>query len=90
MNQGEFYSIFKKLCEYYNSDIFTNQKITVMYYEKVKDLSKKEFAEMCIVFINSSKFMPRVSEFNENDGNGHYGRHYSNEYLENLYDIGGN
>lgn len=86
MERGKFYEKFKNLCEYYNSNIYENGKITKMYYEKVKDLSIEEFSNMCRDFINNNKFMPRVAEFDFNTDKGHYGRYYTEEFLESLYD----
>lgn len=86
MEQGKFYEKFKSLCDYYNSDIYKNMKITKMYYEKVKDLSIEEFSHMCKDFINNNKFMPKVAEFDYSKDKGHYGRYYTEEFLESLYD----
>lgn len=86
MKQGEFYNMFKKLCHYYNSKIYEDEKITTMYYEKVKELNVKEFSNMCRDIINTLKFMPRVAEFDFNTGKGHYGRYYGDDFLESLYD----
>lgn len=86
MKKEEFLQMFIRLCNYYNSEIYKDEKITVMYYEKVKDLSIEEFSKMCRDIINTSKFMPKVAEFDFNTDKGHYGRYYSDDFLESLYD----
>lgn len=85
MKKEEFLQKFIKLCNYYNSEIYKDGKITVMYYEKVKELSIEEFSNMCRDFINNNKFMPKVAEF-DNSKKGYAGRYYSDEFLESLYD----
>ena len=41
---------------------------------------------MCKDFINNNKFMPKVAEFDYSKDKGHYGRYYTEEFLESLYD----
>lgn len=89
MNQWEFYNEFKELCEYYNTKIYENKKITKMYYNKVKGMNISDFKKLCDRFINECKFMPRVAEFKLTNKIGHRGRHYTKKYLESLYDVGG-
>lgn len=90
MDQWEFYNEFKELCEYYNSKIYENKRITKMYYEKVKNNSLEQFKNMCNMWIKSSKYMMKVSDFGSSDiGNMHRGRLYSKDFMESLYDVGG-
>lgn len=91
MNKKEFYNEFKELCEYYNDKTYENKKLTKMYYEKVKDISLKEFQDMCNKIILESKYMPRVADFGKDYNTFllevmHKNRKYSEEYLESLYD----
>lgn len=91
MNKKEFYNEFKELCEYYNDKTYENKKLTKMYYEKVKEMSLKEFQDMCNKIILESKYMPRVADFGKDYNTFllevmHKNRKYSEEYLESLYD----
>lgn len=91
MNKKEFYNEFKELCEYYNDKTYENKRLTKMYYEKVKDISLKEFQDMCNKIILESKYMPRVADFGKDYNTFllevmHKNRKYSEEYLESLYD----
>lgn len=85
MKREEFLQKFIKLCNYYNSEIYKDEKITIMYYEKVKDLSVEEFSNLCRDIINNNKFMPKIAEFN-NSKRGYAGRYYTDDFLESLYD----
>lgn len=91
MNKKEFYNEFKELCEYYNDKTYENKKLTKMYYEKVKEMSLKEFQDMCNKIILESKYMPRIADFGKDYNTFllevmHKNRKYSEEYLESLYD----
>lgn len=91
MNKKEFYNEFKELCEYYNDKTYENKRLTKMYYEKVKEMSLKEFQDMCNKIILESKYMPRVADFGKDYNTFllevmHKNRKYSEEYLESLYD----
>ena len=91
MGQWEFYNEFKELCEYYNDKTYENKRLTKMYYEKVKEMSLKEFQDMCNKIILESKYMPRVADFGKDYNTFllevmHKNRKYSEEYLESLYD----
>lgn len=91
MNKKEFYNEFKELCEYYNDKTYENKRLTKMYYEKVKEMSLKEFQDMCNKIILESKYMPRVADFGKDYNTFllevmHKSRKYSEEYLESLYD----
>lgn len=94
MNKIDFFNEFKELCEYYNSDIFKNKRITALYYDKVKNKNIDEFKKMCNEIINTSKYMPKIADFggsyiSELQKYIHKKREYSEEYLESFYDIGG-
>ncbi|MEG0872955.1 MAG: hypothetical protein RSD14_04905 [Clostridia bacterium] len=89
MNKKEFFNEFKEMCEYFNSKIFKNRKITTMYYEKVKHMKTEEFKKVCKEMINNFKFMPRIADFDTKSSIGHHGRCYTKEFLEILYDVGG-
>lgn len=89
MNKSEFFNEFKELCEYYNTKIYQNKRLTERYYNKVKNVAVSEFKKMCDAIIDEFKFMPRVADFELTSGIGHRGRHYTKEYLESLYDVGG-
>lgn len=91
MNKKEFYNEFKELCEYYNDKTYENKRLTKMYYEKVKEMSLKEFQDMCNKIILESKYMPRVADFGKDYNTFllevmHKNRKYSEKYLESLYD----
>ena len=91
MNKKEFYNEYKELCEYYNDKTYENKRLTKMYYEKVKEMSLKEFQDMCNKIILESKYMPRVADFGKDYNTFllevmHKNRKYSEEYLESLYD----
>lgn len=91
MNKKEFYNEFKELCEYYNDKTYENKRLTKMYYEKVKEMSLKEFQDMCNKIILESKYMPRIADFGKDYNTFllevmHKNRKYSEEYLESLYD----
>lgn len=86
MGQWEFYYEFKDLCEYYNNKIYENQRITKLYYEKVKSMSIDDFKKLCEEFINEFKYMPKVADFDKNSKVGYKGRYYTKEFLESFYD----
>lgn len=89
MNKREFFDEFKELCEYYNSNIYENKKITRLYYEKVKSMPLDKFKKLCEHLISEYKFMPKVADFeNTSSGIRLHDREYSEEFLNQFYDIG--
>lgn len=86
MGQWDFYNEFKELCEYYNSDIYKNKKITKLYYEKVKSMSLDEFKQLCVNIIKEFKFMPKVADMSDSGANRVRSRTYTEEFLSQFYE----
>ena len=85
MNKTEFFTIFKKMCEYYNNKTYEDKELTRLYYEKVQDKPIEDFKTQVNEIMQSNKFMPRIAEFGRNKANFEE-RQYSEEFLESLYD----
>ena len=91
MNKKEFFEEFKELCEYFNNGTYKNKKLTRMYYEKCKNMNIEEFKKLCEELMYKLKFMPKIADFDRKNGYSTLeGRIYTKEFLESLYDIGGN
>ena len=63
----------------------------IPFVKRRKEMSLKEFQDMCNKIILESKYMPRVADFGKDYNTFllevmHKNRKYSEEYLESLYD----
>lgn len=89
MKQKEFYLEFKKLCKYYNSNIYKDEYITSIYFEKVRKYSVDVFKNKCRELILKDKFMPKVAEFSSDSFIKIHDNQYTETFFNQFYDIGG-